>query len=164
MPVVSVAASRSTTAEAAATPEPPASVPLSAAIATEPSVSQPSATVIEPPDGATVSSTHACEAGVGSGFADASTARTSNVRAPSGSAPVVSGDAHGLQAPPSKRHWKVEPDSVELKTKVGVASLSGSAGAESIVVSGLTLSTRRSSTTAEAVAFPAASVAIARRS
>ena len=54
---------------------------------------------------------------------------------------IVSGLVHGVQLPPSRRHSKVEPGSVALKAKVGVASFDGSAGLESIVVFGAVRST-----------------------
>ena len=51
------------------------------------------------------------------------------------------GLVHGAQAPPSSRHWKVEPVSEELNWNVGAASLSGFGGWESIVVCGAVVST-----------------------
>ena len=54
---------------------------------------------------------------------------------------TVSGLAHGVQLPPSTRHSKVEPLSLELKEKLGVVSFEGSAGLESIVVFGAVRST-----------------------
>jgi hypothetical protein len=48
----------------------------------------------------------------------------------------VSGDVHALHPPPSSRHSKVEPGSLELKVNVGVASLDGLPGLVSIVVFG----------------------------
>ena len=83
---------------------------------------------------------------------------------PSPSAGAVYGLEQEVQEPPSTRHSKVEPLSLELNAKVGVASLSGFGGDESIVVLGGVLSTRRLATTLEVVVLPALSVAIARRS
>ena len=48
---------------------------------------------------------------------------------------------HDVQLPPSMRHSKVEPGSVELKVKFGVVSFDGSLGPESIVVFGAVRST-----------------------
>ena len=49
---------------------------------------------------------------------------------------IVSGLVQEVQLPPSTRHSKVEPLSEELKVKLGVVLLDGSAGLESIVVFG----------------------------
>ncbi|HEY8793039.1 MAG TPA: hypothetical protein VIL96_09165, partial [Gaiellaceae bacterium] len=49
---------------------------------------------------------------------------------------IVSGLEQDDQLPPSSRHSKVDPPSVELKVNVGVAFPDGLAGLESIVVSG----------------------------
>jgi len=46
-----------------------------------------------------------------------------------------------VQPPPSIRHSNVDPGSVELKEKLGVVSLEGSAGVELIVVFGAVRST-----------------------
>ena len=48
----------------------------------------------------------------------------------------MNGVVHPLHAPPSSRHSKVEPGSLELKVNVGVASLDGLPGLVSIVVFG----------------------------
>ena len=53
-------------------------------------------------------------AGVVSTFPAASVARTSNVWAPTARPESPSGEAQALQAPPSRRHWNVEPASVEV--------------------------------------------------
>ena len=76
---------------------------------------------------------------------------------------IVSGLVHGDQLPPSMRHSKVEPPSLELKLKLGVVLFDGSLGVEPIVVFGAVLSTRRLATRSVLV-FPAVSVATARRS
>ena len=66
-----------------------------------------------------------------------SVARTWKVWLPSASAgEIVFGLEQVVQPPPSIRHSKVDPGSLELKEKLGVASLEGSAGLASIVVSG----------------------------
>jgi len=76
-------------------------------------------------------------AGVESALPAWSTARTSNVRLPSGRAgEIVCGLLQEAQPPPSTRHSKLEPGSLELNANVGVASLSGLGGLESMVVSG----------------------------
>ena len=54
---------------------------------------------------------------------------------------IVSGVEQEVQLPPSIRHSKVEPVSFELKLKLGVVSLDGSDGLESIVVFGAVAST-----------------------
>jgi hypothetical protein len=67
----------------------------------------------------------------------ASVARTSNVWLPAVSAGEIdSGLVQDVQLPPSTRHSKLEPPSVELKGKLGVVSFDGSAGLESMVVFG----------------------------
>ena len=45
---------------------------------------------------------------------------------------MVWGLVQDVQLPPSMRHSKVEPASLELKVKVGVVSFVGSAGSESM--------------------------------
>ena len=72
----------------------------------------------------------------------ASVARTSKVWLPAPRAgEIVSGLVHGVQLPPSRRHSKVEPPSLELKVKLGVVLFDGSFGLESIVVFGAARST-----------------------
>ena len=72
----------------------------------------------------------------------ASVARTWKVWLPAVSAGEIdSGLAQELQPPLSMRHSKVEPVSEELKVKLGVVLLEGSAGLESIVVFGASMST-----------------------
>src|SRR5437870_5159310 len=63
-------------------------------------------------------------------------ARTVKVWLPASSVPSVSGLEQDAQAPPSSLHSKLTGLWSELKTKVGVGLLDGSAGPESIVVSG----------------------------
>ena len=71
-----------------------------------------------------------------------SVARTSKVWLPSVSAgEIVCGLVQDDQLPPSVRHSKLEPDSLELKLKLGVAFPEGFAGDESIVVLGAVRST-----------------------
>ena len=79
--------------------------------------------------------------GLASELPAGSVARTSKVWLPAPSALSVSGLEHELQPPPSTRHSNVEPPSLELNPNVGVVSLDGSAGVESIVVFGAVLST-----------------------
>jgi hypothetical protein len=54
---------------------------------------------------------------------------------------IVSGLVHEVQLPLSMRHSKLEPVSEELKVKLGVVLLDGSAGLESMVVLGAVRST-----------------------
>ena len=94
-----------------------------------------------------------------------SVARTSKVWLPSASAgESVSGLEQGVQEPPSIRHSKLEPVSVELKEKLGVVLFEGSLGCAVIDVSGAVLSTRRFATVAEGAEFPTRSAATTRRS
>src|SRR2546423_1856167 len=67
-------------------------------------------------------------------------ARTSKVWAPALSVPSVSGLAQAAQTEPSIRHSNVAVPRSELNWNVGDALLDGSAGPESIVVSGAVLS------------------------
>ena len=53
----------------------------------------------------------------------------------------MSGLEQDVQLPPSVRHSKVEPDSEELKAKLGVVSFDGLAGVVSIVLFGAVRST-----------------------
>ena len=72
----------------------------------------------------------------------ASVARTSKVWLPAVSAGEIdSGLVQDVQLPPSMRHSKLEPASVELNVKLGVVLLDGSAGLESMVVFGAVRST-----------------------
>ena len=71
-----------------------------------------------------------------------SVARTSKVWLPALRAgEMVSGLVQELQLPLSIRHSKLEPDSEELKVKLGVVLFDGSAGLESMVVFGAVRST-----------------------
>ena len=65
-----------------------------------------------------------------------SVARRSKVWLPAPSAASVCGLVQVVQLPPSMRHSKVEPVSEELKAKLGVVLLDGSAGLEVIVLFG----------------------------
>ena len=82
-------------------------------------------------------------AGVGSVFWAVSIARTSKVCGPSGRDAGVwlVGLEQAPNAAPSSRHWKLEPASSELNPNVGVGSLMGPEGPESIAVTGATVST-----------------------
>ena len=70
-----------------------------------------------------------------------SVARVSKVCVPSARALVVCGLVQLLQLPPSTRHSKLEPGSLEVKSNVGVVSFDGLDGLESMVVSGAVKST-----------------------
>jgi hypothetical protein len=75
-------------------------------------------------------------------FPAASEARTWNVWLPAVNAGEIdSGLVQDVQLPASRRHSKLEPLSDELKLKLGVVLLDGSAGLESIVVFGAVRST-----------------------
>jgi hypothetical protein len=115
--------------------------------------------------GIVVSVVHVYVAGDASVFPAWSVARTSKVWLPSASDGSVCGLVQDAQLPPSTRHANVEPASLELKLNVGVSSLDGSGGFESIVVCGGVLSMRRLEMTTGAVSsLPATSVATERRS
>ena len=90
--------------------------------------------------GAWVSTVKERAAGLWSVFVAASVARTWKVWGPSESAVagvwVAPGPLQGAKAPESKRHWKLAPGSLEEKPKVGVESLVGLEGPESMVVCG----------------------------
>src|SRR5919197_3853055 len=88
------------------------------------------------PVGSFVSRCHVHVAGEASVFPAGSVARTSKVCALSVRPPTVCGLVHGAKAPPSIRHSNVEPVSVELNVKAGLAALDGSAGLPVIGVSG----------------------------
>jgi len=71
-----------------------------------------------------------------------SVARTAKVWLPSPRAgEIVFGLEQVVQPPPSMRHSKVEPDSLELKERSGVVLFDGSVGEESMVVFGAVRST-----------------------
>ncbi len=87
--------------------------------------------------GAVASTVKERAAGVGSIAPAASTARTSNVFAPSVWAAVVWGEVQATNpAEAPTRHWKVEPGSVDVNVNVGVASLVSPVGPPVIVVFG----------------------------
>src|SRR5690242_15850796 len=113
------------------------------------------------PVGFVVSRCHVQLSGDASVLPAASVARTSNVCVLSASPERPCGLVHGDQLPPSIRHSNVEPASVELKAKLGVAALDGSAGLLVIVVSGAVRSTSTLRMSLEA--WPALSVATAAR-
>src|SRR5689334_11817311 len=111
------------------------------------------------PAGLVVSRCHVQLSGDASVLPAASVARTSKVWVLSVRPATLCGLVHGDQAPPSIRHSNVEPLSDELKLKLGVAALDGSAGLLVIVVWGAVRST---STLRMALdAWPALSVATA---
>jgi hypothetical protein len=78
---------------------------------------------------------------------------------PAPSAAVVCGLVQLLQLPPSTRHSKLEPGSLALNVKVGVVSLDGSAGPESMVVFGAVRSIVQVKLAGDASVLPAGSVA-----
>src|SRR6185295_14195020 len=91
--------------------------------------------------GAVVSTVHVYVCGVAAPFPAASVAWTSNVWEPSASEEYLFGLEQAAKEPPSSRHWKVTPPSLALKSKVAPVALVGSAGAESIDVTGRVRST-----------------------
>src|SRR5438132_14199253 len=93
------------------------------------------------PVGALVSRCHVQLAGVGSVLPAASVERTAKVCELSVRPEALCGVVHGAKAPPSMLHSNVEPGSEDVNVKVGVAALDGSAGFETIVVSGAVRST-----------------------
>ena len=99
-------------------------------------------------------------AGVPSVLPAGSVARTSKVCVASAEdRRIVCGLEHDVQLPPSMRHSKLEPASFELKANVGVVSLDGLGGVESIVVCGAVVSIVHVWLAGLASVFPAASVA-----
>ena len=101
-------------------------------------------------------------AGVGSVFWAWSVARTSKLWLPreSGAEGVwlAPGPEQAANAWESKRHLKVEPDSLDVNVKVGVLSVVGPEGPELIVVWGGTVSTVKDRETIW-LSFPGASIA-----
>jgi hypothetical protein len=79
---------------------------------------------------------------------------------PSESAGDVLGELQKEKAAESKRHWKLEPGSLEAKAKVGVRSLVGPEGPAVIVVSGAAVSTVKELVAGVGSVLPAASVAL----
>ena len=92
--------------------------------------------------GAVVSTSHVNVAGEASVFPATSVARTLKVWLPSARGP---GYARGLAQPPqrpaSSLHSKAEPGSSAVNAKLAAVALVGSAGCESIVVAGASVST-----------------------
>ena len=70
----------------------------------------------------------------------ASVARTAKAWSPTATSEYALGLVHATQAPPSRRHSNVEPDSVEEKPKLAAVSVVGDDGAEEIAVSGAVVS------------------------
>jgi hypothetical protein len=91
--------------------------------------------------GAVRSTVHDRLAEVASVFPAGSVARTLKVCVPSARPEYAFGLAHGPNPPPSRSHAKLDPASLAEKANDGPASLDGSNGAESIVVSGGVVST-----------------------
>jgi len=111
--------------------------------------------------GAIVSTVHAKLAGVESVFPAASVARTSKVWLVSLRPVYTCGEVHEENVPPSSRHSKVAPASLELNVKVASVEFVGSSGDESINVCGGVASTVTVTEFELPEALPAASVAIA---
>src|SRR5437016_1807083 len=102
-------------------------------------------------------------AGVGSVFVALSVALTSKLWLPGDSAAegvwLAPGPEQAANASESKRHWKVEPDSLDVNVNVGALSVVGPEGPEVIVVSGATVSTVNDRART-ALSFPGASIAL----
>ena len=102
-------------------------------------------------------------AGVGSVFLALSMARTSKLCPPAESGLegvwLAPGPEQAPNAWESKRHRKVEPDSLDENLKVGVVSVVDPEGPEVIVVWGGTVSTVKDRDTI-ALSFPGASIAL----
>src|SRR2546423_3580288 len=102
-------------------------------------------------------------AGGGSVFIALSVALTSKLWLPGDSAAegvwLAPGPEQAANASKSKRHWKVEPDSLEAKVNVGVLSVVGPEGPAVIVVCGAWVSTLNNRART-ALSFPGASIAL----
>jgi hypothetical protein len=102
-------------------------------------------------------------AGVGSVFFALSVARTSKLWLPADSGVegvwLAPGPEQGANAWESKRQAKVDPDSLDLKVKVGVVSAVDPEGPEVIVVWGATVSTVKDRDRTW-LSFPGASIAL----
>src|SRR5215210_4206616 len=118
-----------------ATPE-PASAESDATATDGPRTAAPPAGAVSEPVGAAVSTTHVCEAGVGSVLPAASVARTRNVWLPSASAEYAFGLAHGANPAPSSSQAKLEPGSLEANEKLAAVAFVSAGGPKSMVVSG----------------------------
>ena len=101
--------------------------------------------------------------GVASVFFALSVALTSKVWEPAGSGVegvwLAPGPEQAANAWESKRHWKVELDSLDVKVNVGVRFVGKPEGPEVIVVWGAMVSTVKDRDTT-ALAFPGASIAL----
>jgi hypothetical protein len=107
--------------------------------------------------GAVTSIANDRDAGVGSMVPASSTARTSNVWAPSERPGYPLGEVHEPQLPESSRHSKVEPSSFEEKLNAGLALATVPVGPESIWVCGATVSTVNERAAGVVSVLPAAS-------
>ena len=140
-----------------------ASSALNSTVAAEPIVSVVGAAVIAV-FGAVVSTVNVCAAALASVLPAASVARTANECEPSASLASVYGLVQEAQVPvDSTRHWKVEPDSLDVNANVGVASLVVPVGPDVIDVAGAVVSgtlTVNVRVAGEASVLPAASVAL----
>src|SRR5918999_1414523 len=103
---------------------------------------------------------HVTAAGVPSVLPAASVALTSKVCEPALRPMYDLGEVHDVNAPASSLHSNVEPASLEVKLKLGSASLSGSEGEAVIVVCGSVRSIVQVKEAGEASTLPAASVAL----
>jgi hypothetical protein len=90
--------------------------------------------------GGVESTVHARVAGVGSALPTGSTARTSTLCEPSARPEYAFGDEHGAQAPPSRRHSNVAPESDDEKVRLAVVDVVVPDGPDSSVVSGAVVS------------------------
>ena len=79
--------------------------------------------------------------GVRSALPAVSIAYTANVCDPASSRGVVNGDAQSSKGPESMLHTKRDPACLTRRLNVGVWSVDGAGGAESILVSGTVWST-----------------------
>ena len=77
---------------------------------------------------------------------------------PSGSGPIVAGLEHGPQAPPSRRHWNVEPASVAVNVNDGAVAFVTPVGPPVMLVSGAVVSTVNDRVAGLASTLPAVSV------
>ncbi len=109
--------------------------------------------------GASVSTVHACVAGVASVLPAGSIARTSSVWGPSVKPAKVVGVAQGAKPPPSRLHSNVEPASVLVNANAASGSLVTASGDVAMPVCGGMVSMTHVKLAGVGSAFPNASVA-----
>ena len=109
--------------------------------------------------GGAVSITQRRLAGVGSLFPAASVARTRNSCAPATRGPYSRGEVQGANAAASSEHSSRDPGSLPENAKLALWLLVGSAGPDSIAVSGGVTSIVHAYDAGLGSLFPAASVA-----